>query len=249
MKRITWLALVAVAALVASSVAVAHLKSGNVSAASATFSAPTTARLTTHTYTCDGQTIEITNARYTGTATSTTADLNGPVEIKLHSLYNTTTKLGWVDGWLKVRAADDRMTARLTAVNVDGKLDGWLRGHAGRGDGMLLGSLTATFDKATGFAVGAIGSGASTNAAVLAKRTSCKGASERPSVRLQVRGSIESLTTSAIAVKPTDGGATQSCSITSDSPGTSRFETGDRVEMRCVQVAGAYVLARLSKRR
>ena len=174
MKRMTWLGLAAVAALVASSVAVAHLRAGDVSAASATFSAPTTARLTTHTYTCDGQTIEVSNARYTGTATSSTADLNGPVELKLHSLYNTTTKLGWVEGTLKIRAADNRSTARLTAVNVDGKLDGWLRGSAGRGDGMLLGSLTATFDKAAGLSAGAIGSGAATNAAVIAKRTSCR---------------------------------------------------------------------------
>lgn len=249
MKRMTWLGLAAVAALVASSVAVAHLRAGDVSAASATFSAPTTARLATHTYTCDGQTIEVSNARYTGTATSSTADLNGPVEIKLHSLYNTTTKLGWVDGTLKIRAADNRSTARLTAVNVDGKLDGWLRGSAGRGDGMLLGSLTATFDKATGLSAGAIGSGTATNAAVIAKRTSCRKESTRPSVRLQVRGTIESLSASAIAVKPADGGATQSCSITSASPRTSRYEAGDRVEMRCVQVAGSYVLAKLSKRR
>lgn len=249
MKRFTWLGLVALAALVASSVAVAHLKAGNVSAASATFSAPTATHLTTRTYTCDGQTIEVSNARYTGTATSATGDLDGPVEIKLHSLYNTTTKLGWVDGWLKIRADDNRTTARLTAVNTDGRLDGWLRGNAGRGDGMLLGSLTASFDKATGLAAGAIGSGASTNAAVIAKRTSCKKESRRPSVQLQVRGTIESLSTSAIAVKPADGGATQSCSITSSSPRTSRFETGDRVEMRCVQVAGSYVLAKLSKRR
>ena len=86
----------------------------------------------------------------TGTATSTTAGLSGAVEVRLHSLYNTTTKLGWVDGWLKVRGNESRTTAHLTAVNVDGKLDGWLRGHAGRGHGTLFGSFTATFDKATG---------------------------------------------------------------------------------------------------
>lgn len=248
MKRITWLGLIALAALVASSVAVANLRAGDVSAASATFSAPTTAHLQTRTYTCDGQTIEVSNARYTGTATSTTADLNGPVEIRLHSVYNTSTKLGWVDGWLKIRADDNRSHARLTAVNVGGKLDGWLRGRAGRGDGMLLGSLTATFDKTAGLSSGAIGSGTSTNAAVVAERTSCKKESTRPSVRLHVRGSIESLSTSAVVVKPTDGGAAQSCAITSASPSTSGFETGDRVEMQCVQVAGSYVLAKLHKK-
>ncbi len=249
MKRITWLGLIAIAALVASSVAVAHLKAGNVRATSATFSAPTTAHLTTRTYTCDGQTIEVSNARYTGTATSTTADLSGPVEIKLHSLYNTTTKLGWVEGWLKVRGDDNRTTARLSAVNVDGKLDGWLRGHVGRGGGMLLGSLTASFNRTTGFADGAIGSGGSANAAVIAERTSCRKESKRPSVRLHVRGSIESLSATAIAVKPADGGASQSCAITSASPSTSGFESGDRVEMHCAQVSGSLVLAKLRKRR
>ncbi len=124
----------ALAALVASSVAVAHLKSGNVSAVSATLLAPTTAHLSTRTLTCDGQTIEISTGRYTGTSTSTTPDLAGPIELRVHSVYNTTTKLGWVDGQLKIRATDNRSNLRVTAVNTDGKLDGWVRGSAGRRD-------------------------------------------------------------------------------------------------------------------
>ena len=81
----------ALAALVASSVAVANLKSGNLSAVSATLSAPTTVHLSTRTVTCDGQTIEVSTGRYTGTSVSTTPDLAGPVELKVHSVYNTTT--------------------------------------------------------------------------------------------------------------------------------------------------------------
>jgi hypothetical protein len=249
MRRLTWLALAAVAALAASSVAVAHLKSADVSAVSATFAAPTAAHLRTSTSTCDGETIEVTTARYTGTATSTTGDLNGPVELRVHSVYNATTKLGWVDGTLKIRGADGKTTARLTAVNVDGKLDGWLRGNAGRGDGMLLGSLTATFDKAAGLSAGAIGTGAGANAAVLAKRTSCKRESVRPSVRLHVRGTVESVSTTALAVKPHDGGATQTCAITAASPRTSGLEAGDRVEATCAQVSGSYVLVKLERKR
>lgn len=249
MRRVIGVAAAAVTALAVTSVAVAHLKSGDVTAASATFSAPTASHVQTRTYTCNGQTIEVTTGRYTGTAASGIADLAGPVEIKLHSLYNTSTKLGWVEGTLKVRAADGKSTARLSAVNVDGRLDGWLRGHLGRGDGSLLGSVTASFNRATGFADGAIGSGSGANAAIVAKRESCKRADTKPSVRLHVRGTIESLSSAAIAVKPKDGGATQTCAITSASPSTSRYEAGDRVEMHCAQIGGAWVLSKLGKRR
>src|SRR5687768_11064814 len=129
MKK-TILIVAALAALAASSVAVATLKSGNVTAVSATLSAPTTAHLSTRTLTCDGQTIEVSTGRYTGTSASTTPDLAGTVELRVHSVYNTTTKLGTVDGTLKIRAADDRSTSHFTAINSDGKLDGWLRGNA-----------------------------------------------------------------------------------------------------------------------
>lgn len=249
MKRTLGVAVAAVTALALAGAAVAHLKAGDVTAASATFTAPTASHVQTRTYTCDSETIEITTGRYSGTATSTTGDLNGPVEIRLRSVYNTTTKLGWIDGTLKVRAADNRSTAKLWAVNTDGRLDGFVRGSAGRGDGMLLGSLTASFDRSSGFADGALGAGSGANAAVIAKRERCQRESTRPSVRLHVRGSVESLSSTAVAVKPADGGATQSCGITSASPRTSGFEQGDRVEMQCVQLAGSYVLVKLKKRR
>ena len=71
MKRLI-LITAALSALVAASAAVAHLKTGDVSQVSATLSATTPANVQTRTYTCDGQTIEITTGHYSGTATSTT---------------------------------------------------------------------------------------------------------------------------------------------------------------------------------
>ena len=129
MKRLILIA-AALSALVAASAAVAHLKTGDVTQVSATLSAATAANVQTRTVTCDGQTIEITHGRYSGTATSTTTELNGTVDLFVKSTYNTTKKLGWVDGWLKVRGSDKRTRASFTAINVDGKLDGWLRGSA-----------------------------------------------------------------------------------------------------------------------
>ena len=246
-KRI--LVAAAVGALVASSVAVAHLRTGNVSSVSATLSAPTTVHLTSRTLTCGGQTIEVSTGRYTGMSTSTTPDLAGPIELRVHSVYNTTTKLGWVDGSLKIRASDNRSNARFSAVNSDGKLDGWLRGSAGHRDGILFGSISGTFSKSGGLTDGQLGTGTGANTAVLAKRADCKASETiRPSVHLFVRGEVDVVSASSISVKPRDGSATQTCSVTDDDD-VERIEKGDQVEMTCVQVAGAWVLLKVRERR
>ena len=155
MKRFILVA-AAAAALVAASAAVATLRWGDAVQVSATLSATTAANVQTRTLTCAGQTIEITTGRYTGTATSSTGDLNGPVELHVKSVYNVTRKLGWIDGRLKIRGADDRTHAGFSAVNVDGKLDGWLRGSAGHRDGILFGSLAGSFSKTGGLTDGTI---------------------------------------------------------------------------------------------
>ena len=245
----TILVVAGLAALGASSVAVAHLKSGNVSAVSATLSAPTTAHLTTRTLTCAGQTIEVSHGRYTGTSTSSTPDLAGPVELRIRSVYNTTTKLGWVDGSLKIRATDNRSNARFSAVNSDGKLDGWVRGTAGHRDGILFGSISGTFSKSGGLTNGQLGTGTGANTAVLAKRAACSTSeTTRPSVHLLVRGEVDTVSSTSISVKPRDGSATQTCAVNDDDK-VERIEKGEQVEMTCVQVSGAWVLAKVRERR
>lgn len=247
MKRIVLIG-AALATLAVSSVAVAHLKSADVSAVSATFSASTVSRLQTRSYTCAGDTIEVTSARYTGMAVSSTADLAGAAELKVQSTYNVTDKLGWVDGWLKIDASDNHTRLHLTAVNTDGKLDGWLRGHAGRGDGAVVGSFSSSFAAAAGFSSGAIGTGSGTNAALLLKRSSCKAAEQKPSVRLFVRGEVDSVGSGSIAVKPRDGSATQTCAVGSASPRLDRIEKGDKVEITCAQIGGTMTLVRIRER-
>ncbi len=246
MKRF-FLLVAALTALVATGAAVANLKAGDVNPVSATLSATTVAHLQTRTVTCEGQTIEISKGRYTGTSTSTTPDLTGPVELKVHSVYNTTKKLGWVAGHLKLRAEDERSNARFTAVNVDGKLDGWLTGKAGYRDGILLGSLTGSFSKTGGLSDGQLGTGTGTNAAILASRIDCKEADKtRPSVRLTVRGQVDAVSATSISVKPADGGASQACAIGERKP--EGIEVGDRVEMSCSQTNDAWVLTKVRER-
>lgn len=247
MKRLILLT-AALVALMAAGAAVAHLKSGDVSPVSATLTATTVAHLQTRTLTCEGQTIETSTGRYTGTATSATPDLNGPMELTVHSVYNTTSERGWVEGQLKIRGADDRSNARFTAVNSKGKLDGWLNGNAGHRDGSVLGSIAGSFSKGGGLDGQLGGAGTGANLALLVKRIDCKQEDKtRPSVFLTVRGQVDELLTASISVKPADGGASQKCTIGDEKPG-SNIAFGDRVEMTCVQVSGAWVLKKVRER-
>ncbi len=247
MKRFV-LITAALCALVATGAAVAHLKASDVAAASATLTATTPSNVQTRTYTCDGQTFEITTGRWSGTATSTTADLNGEAVLYLKSHYNATKKLGWVDGRLTIGASDGRTHAWVTGVNTDGKLDGWVRGSAGRGDGTLFGSLSGSFSKTGGLTGGAIGSGTGTNAALIAKGMRCNSEKPtRPSVHLFVRGQIEAVSATSITVKPKDGSAAQTCAVKDDDD-VDRVKQGDQVEMSCSQVSGAWVLTKVRKK-
>jgi hypothetical protein len=247
MKRLILLT-AALSALVAASAAVAHLKAGDVTQVSATLSAATAANVQTRTLTCDGQTIEITTGHYSGSATSTTTDLNGTVDLFVKSTYNTTKKLGWVDGWVKVRASDKRTRASFTAINVDGKLDGWLRGSASHRGGLLFGSLAGSFSKTGGLTDGTLGTGTGSNAAVIAKRVSCAGDKPtRPSVFLFVRGAVDSVSATAITVKPKDGSANQTCTV-KNADQVKGIDANDQVEMSCVQLAGVWTLAKVRER-
>ena len=238
----------ALGALVATGAAVAHLKSADVAAASATLTATTPSNVQTRTFTCEGQTFEVTTGRWAGTATSTTAHLNGAAVLHAKSVYNVTKKLGWVDGSIKISGADDRTHLGFTAVNTDGKLDGWVRGHAGRGNGSVFGSLTAAFSKTGGLTGGAIGSGTSTNAALIVKGIRCNSQqTPRPSVHLFVRGQVEAVSAAAITVKPKDGTASQTCTVKDDDD-VERVKPSDQVEMVCSQISGAWVLTKVRKR-
>src|SRR5437868_14117180 len=96
----------AAAAVAAAGVAAATPHAQTTQAAAADFSAVSVSR--SHSETCvssDG-TYQLTTATYTGVATSSDARLNGTLEIRASSVVNTTTKLGFLDGTLRVRGAN-----------------------------------------------------------------------------------------------------------------------------------------------
>jgi hypothetical protein len=155
-----------VSALAVAGIGLAHGGPGSVQAASATFDAATVTDL--HSRTCAGAdgTYTRTKATYTGNSVSSDARLNGTLTVKARTFYNSTTGLGVVQGRFRVDNADGHTAGKFMAVDTAGSLDGFVGGWSMGAHAGLVGSLTATFDPATGFSDGQLGTGSSTNAAV-----------------------------------------------------------------------------------
>jgi hypothetical protein len=157
----------ALVALAATGIAVAAT-GASTSTASATFSAEAK-RVATKT--CQGAdgTYKITRGLYEGKMTSTDdARLNGPVRIKLESYYNATESAGWMRGELRVRNGDDNGTwAQLSAVNLDGNVEGLLSGGGKAPRARLLANFSAKFDTEKPDSIsGELGQGGSANEAL-----------------------------------------------------------------------------------
>jgi hypothetical protein len=212
------------AALAVAVLAVAQLQGTGTQAVSATFTATSLVRSDTRTCTGSDGTYEITHARYNGTATSATAGLAGPIQIRVKSVYNTTERLGWVDGTLHIRGDERRAAARLSAVNSNGVLDGFVQGHLNRRYAVLRASFTVGYTRTGGFTGGQLGTGSATNTGLLAGQV-CRGRTPRASVRLVVRGDVESI-----------------------SPRTNGIDAGDDVEVTCALVSGALTLVKIRRR-
>jgi hypothetical protein len=173
-RRRTTVAAAFTIALVAAGAALAGngVFSASSTAVSATFYANTAG--TTNTQTCtasNGDSIDITNATFTGVATSTTASLNGPLSVSVRTVYDTKTAVGSLTGEITIGAASSPpgFRGRLEAIDANGTVQGFVQGNAGAG-AELLGNLTATYS-ASGFnsstSQGTIGSGTGTDTAIL----------------------------------------------------------------------------------
>jgi hypothetical protein len=254
MRRALALGTLGLSALAMAGVAVATLGFSGTQTVTATFSA---ARDRAETKTCTGSdgTYEIVKGRYTGEADSSVSALDGPLTLNVTSVYNTTEKVGWMTASVRVRrggASDDRdFTGRLTGTLTGGSgdtrvLDGFATGRILGNYADVIGNVTASFTAAGGFTGGRLGEGGA-NVALMVGRSCVKPGPA--AVQLVVKGTIESLSSTSISVRPRDGSGTQTCAVKpGTSPSTSRFETGDSVEMRCGLVSGAMTLLRLTRR-
>jgi hypothetical protein len=238
------LAAAAVAALVATSVAVADGIGGAKTAKSVagTFSA-TSANVSTRTCTTtDGKSLAITDARYTGAATGD-PDLTGPITLRARSVINTTDGVGVVDGSLRIDVASGRDThANYAAVYDHGNVAGLAAGRAHDPAARLVANLSAAFSAAGGFTGGKFGGGTAGGSAVEIGPGRCAPAAKPE--KSEARGTITALSATSITV------AGLSCNIPADKSAdvNAKFKVNDRAEIHCSLVGGQNTLTRIEKR-
>lgn len=247
MRKLLVIGLISTVALTLVGVAIAHLTATGTAAASATFSTTTVQSVKSRT--CNGPdgVYELIDAVYTGHSTSLEPALDGDARVRIHSVYNTTEKLGWAGGSLKL----DNASARFDAVNANGKLTGLVRGRVNDLHMALLGSFTADFS-AGGLANGALGGGGSIpNVAVLAGKI-CTGDTkkddDKKGDKVKIEGTIDTIVPGvSIAVLPEHGSVVQSCVLGTKSPSVTGFSKGQDVEITCETVDGKLTLTRIKR--
>ena len=165
---------------------------GSVQAASATFDAGTVSGLKSDSCTGSDGTYVRTRAKYTGTATSTDARLDGKLVVFASTFYNSSTKLGVVSGRFRVTTAHGRTDGFFQAVDNDGSLAGFANGRPGHRRAALLANMSATFAPADGFSDGKLGKGSSDDTAVFLSGH-CRRGSTGPSGASGPTGNVSTL--------------------------------------------------------
>jgi hypothetical protein len=176
-RRTGLFAATTIAVLVLAGGALAWHGSSSASLVSATFSANTVTGSQSKTCTAaNNDSIQVTEASFTGTASSADAHLTGPLTIHAISVYDATTNAGTVSGDVVIGTG---FQGHFMTINAHGALQGLLTGWE-NGAGQLVGNLSSSFSAAGGFgssnSLATIGSGTATNTAIVST-SGCAGAS------------------------------------------------------------------------
>jgi len=238
------LTMAGLAALVTTSVAVAHGIEGakTAKAVAATFSASAGTTTSRTCATSDGKTITVTDGKYTGTAAGD-PDLAGAITLRVRSVVNTTDKVGTVNGAFRVDVSGRDTTGAFASVYDNGAIAGLATGRAHSPGAKIIGNVSATFDPSTGFTDGKIGGGTAGGSAVELGTGSCKPTPTQQE-HSAARGAIAALSTASITV------AGLTCNLPSSKSAdiNAKFKTGDNVEIRCDFANGQNTLTRIEKR-
>jgi hypothetical protein len=240
MRRILWLGVVGALALTAAGVAVAK-RAADAEKVSATFSAAATDKVRTHT--C-GTTQRVAGL-FTGEAESSDARLDGPITLRVTSVYDTEDNVGVVQGRVRFSRDDEegKGGASLHAVNENGTLHGVVIGGLREPGAHLVATFTADF-AAAGFTNGKVGTGGAgdNTGAVWAKKkcaeegatTAARGKREgKREGKRTSGGEVTEITDTSITVKTEDGEV--SCTLTAEQSArlSDRVKAGDKVALNC----------------
>jgi hypothetical protein len=241
MRRLTFIA-AGLAALLATSIAVAHGIDGakSAKAVSSGFNA-TAAKTSSKTCTTtDGKTLTITNGMYTGTATGD-PDLTGAITLSARSVVNSDG-FGVVNGQLRIDVSGGRNTsANYSAVYDHGNIAGLAIGHSRSVGAQLLANLSAGFVATTGFTGGKLGGGTSGGSAVEVGPAKCARPQQSPPEKSEARGTITTLNSGSITV----AGLTCAIAAGDSAAVNAKFKVNDVVEIHCSLQNGTNTLDRI----
>lgn len=242
MRKTFLIALGAAVALVGAAVAMAAVFTATgVSTTTAGFSAAKTSGSSRSCTGGDGKAFTLTHGRYTGTAdfANPTSDLDGPLRIDAHTTYSTTDGRGYVEGSFRVRDDETRLTGTFTGTLTGTQLVGFLKASTRGNHARVIGSMSATFDPATGFTSGQVGSASSTAVLAVLAGPACKGKPAPKPKRVDVHGTL-TINSGAVpvTVTVTSKGPTQTTCVLG-TVSTAGLANGDRVHMKCEQATSS----------
>jgi hypothetical protein len=231
-SRVAALAAVGAAALAAAGVAVADHSTQTTQKAAAQFSATTVSHSRATSCVASDGPYEDTTATYTGAAVSSDPRLNGGLEIRAHSVVNTSSGLGWLDGSFRIRggnAGDARGT--IHAAIAGASAIGTFVGTVNRPSGKLVASFVSPFAPATGFGSGAtLGEGQATSGAgTIFSRGACTKAKNFPKTAVFALRLTPNEVVSATKASKAGASGSMKLSLTRDSTGAI---TGAQITFR-----------------
>ena len=260
MRRKLTITLAATAALVASAVGLAAVFTATgISATTATLEAKAEKNVKTRSCTgADGKEFEIVSGHYRGTAdfTNPASDLDGPLALHITTKVDTASQLGYVTGSFGIRDDDTRVAGRFVGTLKGTAFSGFLTGTARSNRAVVLGTLSGTFDPATGFS-GTLGSGPVESAVVAGPVCAGKSRhgnerkpkSERKPRLTSVEGAVSAVTTDSITIASRKGLPTATCVRDEASPAIdpAQYGVGTRIQMKCEHKNDTWVLRVIAK--
>jgi hypothetical protein len=238
MRRLTWIA-VAALALVGAGIAVAHEgHSNSIATVSATFTATTASNVHTDTCTGTGGTYTTTRGRWTGTVSGdTTNNLNGNATIDAQIVSGPNG--GTLEGRLRIDGTNHTVAGFDAVMDTSGNFAGLAEGHGSASSwNKLLGNISGTWSATGGFN-GNIG-GTKGGNAVLLGRGGCEPQKPPKPETVEAKGAL-TLGTGTVAV------AGVTCTVPSNlTANVAKFKANDRVEIRCTSSGGTNTLVSIS---
>jgi len=238
MQRVIFFAAAAFA-LAGAGIAIAHgVDAKSVKAVSATLTLGTASNVRTETCTGAAGTFTTVRGRWSGNATGDPT-LTGTATLDAEIFYGPTGD-GTVNGRLRIDGANHTDAHVDAVVASGGNFAGLAEGHVSAPGSKLLGNFSGNYSSTTGI-TGKLGGGTAGGNAVLLTEGGCKPVKPPKPETVGANGSLTKNPNGSVTV------AGVTCNVPSNlTNDVAKFNTGDRVEIKCTTSGGVNTLTRIN---